>query len=506
MSAPLNRPAWTGDPTTPNLALGSGRPDLTLVPDGAGRFVPDPNEWLRRARFDTTTYDVETIYYEGGVRLAALGWALPPEMAVLQTVVNWCAMAVDSLTPRLRVSGFRQGGAPRPSEALTELWRRCGMVTESPVAITEALVHQRGYLSVGIHPRTELPIIRAETRRNLWADIDSATGEVLGAVRDIAPELGDPTARCVVYLPDATHYFALGTSGAGWSETDRIEHDLGRPTIVPMTHRPTAWRRGGASRMRDVALLTDACCRALTNLAGAQELLAVPQRYVLGAQEGDFTDPATGKPRTKWEMYLARFLALGNEDAQVGSLPAADLRNFVEVINLYAKLTAGTTGLPPDYLGYSDANPTSADAILASRERLVSDAEGLQPGFGDAYENALAIAVQLLDGEGALGDDAELALDCVWDDAATPTYAARADAAVKLFSAGLVPREAVWDLLGYDAAQQSRYARLMDDDPLERFVRGGAEDPAVAAGGPTVPPAVAPAAGAVPATGVAGAV
>lgn len=446
---------------------------LYAVPDRTPVPAPSAEQWLARARFDTASYDLETIYYHGQVRMASLGWSLPPEMAVLQVVVNWCALAVDSLAQRLKVSGFRIAGEDSASDVLWDLWRVARMPAEARVAQVEALMHARGYLTVSPHPSRPVPIIRSESRRDLWTDIDPATDEVRVAVRRIEPTVEDPTAarQCVIYMPDFTSYQRV--EKGKWIEENRIEHNLGVVPVIPMTYRATTMGRAGASRMRDVANLTDACCRTLTNMGGAQELLAVPQRYVFGAKAEDFKDPQTGAQLPKWQAYLGRFLALGDPNAKAGAFPGADLRNFTEVVNLYSKLVAGTTGLPPDYLGYSDANPASADAIYASRERLVADAEDTQIPMGDAYERAIGIALRFID------PSDQPMIECEWEDAATPTFAAKADGGVKLFSAGIVPREAVWDTLGYSPEQQARYARLMENDPLERMI-GSVED-----GGPT---------------------
>jgi hypothetical protein len=458
---------------------------LYAVPDPIAAPAPDPEAWLRRAVFDTWSYDAETTYYEGAVRLASMGWSLPPEMAVLQTVVNWPALAVDALNFRLRENGFRFRGDPNPSEELGDIWVSAKCPAEARLVRNEALVHARGYWTVGGPGERagrggDIPVIRAESRADLWADVDPRTGDVRAAVRPYRPvELGEREAL-TVYLPDATHWFEK--AAGGWAEVDRQEHRLGVVPVIPMVHGATVRRRGGRTRMANVVSLTDACARSLTNLQGAQELLAVPQRYVLGAKQSDFTS-ADGTPKTPWEIYLGRFLALGSKDAQMGQLAAADLRNFTEVINLYAKLVAGVSGLPPDYLGYSDANPASADAIYASRERIVTDAEDTQVPLGDGNERLMDVVLRWT----GLDPDPE-PIECIWEDPATPTFAAKADGVTKLYAAGLIPREAAWDKLGYSPDTQRRYAALLSEDPLERYMAGastptGGTNGAVGGGG-----------------------
>lgn len=432
---------------------------LTLVPDLAPDPPPDAEDWLRRAQFDAASYVAEDVYYEGGVRLSSMGWSLPPEMAVLQTVVGWPALAADSHTVRIQETGFRFRGQSKSSDSLAALWTESGARAEAPLMYSEAAVHRAAYWTVGGRPGSDVPAVRAESRLDLWADVDPRTGDVRGAVR---PWREDDRDHVAIYLPFFTSYQVK--NDGRWAEYDRIEHGLPVPPVVPMVHGARVRRRGGASLMERVVSLTDACARTLTNLGGAQELLAVPQRYAAGVKSGEMTRP-DGRRVSPAEMYLGRFLAFSDPNVKLGQLSAADLRNFTEVVNLYSKLTSSVTGLPPDYLGYSDANPTAADAIVASRERLITNVEAVHQPFGDANEKLAAILLQWT-GE----DDDPDPLETIWRDPSTPTFSARADSAVKLYGQGLIPREGAWDILGISPEDQTRWAALLSEDPLERYV------------------------------------
>lgn len=449
---------------------------LTLVPDPTPEPAPDATYWLERARFDAATYLAEDVYYDGGVRLSSMGWSLPPEMSVLQTVVGWPSLAVDSHAVRVQEDGFRFRGQAKSSEAVADLWHASRARAEAPLMYAEAMVHRRAYWTIGGRPGSDVPIVRAESRLDLWADVDPRTGDVLGAVR---PFREDDQDHVAIMLPNFTSY--QRKDHGRWVEYDRITHDLGDVPVVPVVHGATVRRRDGASLMQRVVSLTDACARTLTNLGGAQELLSVPQRYISGVKSAEITK-ADGSPVSPAELYLGRFLAFSNPEVKLGQLSAADLRNFTEVVNLYSKLTSSVTGLPPDYLGYSDANPTAADAIVASRERMVTNVESIHQPFGDANER---LATLLLRWTGE--DDDPDPLECIWRDPATPTFAARADAAVKLYSAGLLPREAAWDVLGINPDEQRRWAALLSEDPLERYVGaqlGGMRDGSADNGAP----------------------
>jgi hypothetical protein len=415
----------------------------------------------------TSDLTVLNAYYDGEVRLAAVGISLPPEMRQLTTVINWPRMQVDSVEERLDIEGFRIAGSPGLDDRLWDWWQSNDLDDESSLGHIEALVSGRAYIVVGFDdddPTT--PLITVESSRAMTVDVDSRTRKVTAALRLYSPnEAGDPQSA-TLYLPNVTRYYVK--DNGGWTpdpDLADIEHDLGEVPVVPLTNRARLADRDGRSEMADVMGLTDAACRTLTNLQGAQELLAVPQRYVLGATKEDFVD-ADGNRVPAWQAYIGRIMALGNEEAKVGQFTAADLRNFTEVLNQYARMVAAITGLPPHYLGFTSDNPASADAIRSSEARLVKRAERRARSFSGAWETALRLAIRLIDGV-----DTASRLETVWRDPSTPTFAAKADAVTKLFAAGLIPKEAAWDALGYSAEQQRQYDSLMSDDPFDKLMR-----------------------------------
>lgn len=85
------------------------------------------------------------------------------------------------------------------------------------------------------------------------------------------------------------------------------------------------------------------------------------------------------------------------------------------------------------------------------------------------------------------------ALETLWRDPATPTFAQKADAVVKLHSAGIIPTEQAREDLGYTSGQRARM-REMDEQALARIV--GAGDLAAEYG--PKPPAQQPAPGEAP--------
>lgn len=405
-------------------------------------------------------------YYDGGMRLEAIGLALPPEMRKLSTVINWPRLVVDSLEERLDVEGFRLGGAATADDELWGWWQANNLDEESGLGHLEAFVQKRAYITVGSpeHP-DDPPIISVESPRSMFARVDPRTRRVRDALRLYDAHSGEPQAA-TLYEPDRTSYWRRTASG--WVPDPELEpddHGLGVVPVVPMVNRARLGDRVGRSEMADIIPITDAACRSLTNLQGAQELLAMPQTIFFGVQNGDFVDQ-DGRPLPKWEAYLGRMKALANHEAKVSQLPGADLRNFTEVINHYARMVGALSGLPPHFLGLSTDQPASADAIRSSEARLVKRAERRARMFGEAWEQAMRIAMRIA-GRDEAGAER---LETIWRDPSTPTVAARADAVTKLVQSGILPVEAAWEELGYSSERRRRLRDMQSSDPVARYM------------------------------------
>lgn len=179
----------------------------------------------------------------------------------------------------------------------------------------------------------------------------------------------------------------------------------------------------------------------------------------------DFVDDK-GNPIPAWKVATGAIWAVPRseddtgilgEQAQprVGQFTAADLNNFHGSIRQLAVLASGLLGLPPHYLGYASDNPASADAIRSAEARLVKRAERHQRTFGGAWERAMRIALAMMDRDPSEANR----LETVWRDAATPTRAAQADAAVKMVQAGVIDDVQAQEDAGYTPGQREAMAR-----------------------------------------------
>lgn len=411
-------------------------------------------------------------YLDGEFRLQTLGLGAPPEMRYLQVNPGWPSVYLRSIEERLDVEGFRVTGESDNVEELWKWWQDNDLDEESSLGHMDALTFGRSYITVaapGPDDDASSPIIRLESPLSMYAEIDPRTHKVTRAVRLYKTTMDSAVAdKATLLLPDQTIYLKRnGGLGSQWiADGEPTKHRLGVVPVVPIVNRSKLSNRYGLSEITpELRQLTDAGARTLMNLQAASELIAVPLRGFFGVRKDDFSN-SDGSTATVNDVYYGRALALENELGKAFEFKAADLRNFVEEMSELSKQVASLTGLPPQYLAFSSDNPASAEAIQASESRLVKTCERKSRMFGGAWEQAMRLAMRVM---GQDVPEEYRRLETVWRDPATPTIAAKADAATKLYANGQgpVPREQTWIDLGYSATQRENMREMVQEDKEE---------------------------------------
>lgn len=461
-------------------------------------------------------------YYNAESRPEAVGLTVPPEMRKLLAYVGYPRIYVDSIAERQELQGFRvklaasaatgsattaavkpttaapaqPAAAPTgntdpttpdandPASQMWDWWQANDLDVFSTLGHTEALVHGRAYITVSKPDPTidlfwdqTVPLIQVEAADTLYAVTDPRTRRVQQAVRVIYDASGSTVVMVTLYLPNLTH---------GWIRQDGElvdyfdnPHNLGVVPVVPILNRTLLSDTNGTSQITpELRSATDAAARIMMDLQGAAETLAVPQRYIFGAKPAEVGVDAQTRQKN-FDAYFARILAFTSENGKAGQFSAAELMNFVTALDAIDKKTAAYTGLPPQYLSFSSANPASAEAIKASEARLVKLVERKNVLFGGAWEQAMRIAVAVMGGGFKSIDPQLYRLESIWGDPSTPTYAAKADGASKLYANGMgpIPKEQARIDMGYtieERLQMQEYDRQEAQALLGAYAPGQA--------------------------------
>ncbi|GAB4588730.1 phage portal protein [Nocardia sp. IFM 10818] len=455
-------------------------------------------------------------YAESRFRLKALGLATPPEMEDLRVDIGWPGLYLRAMERRLDIEGFRLAGKSEGVEDLWDWWQANNLDEESTLGHMDALTYGRAYITVSAplpdDEDKDTPVIRLESPRSMFAELDPRTRKVRRAIRFYkARALHNEPERATLMLPNETVLLVRSQGAASaWSVEGRVNHNLGVVPVVPLTHGAKLGNRYGSSLLTpEVRTVTDAAARLMMDLQAAAELLAVPLRVIFGAEREEIAP--NGTKAELEDAYYGRLLAFGNEMGKAFSFPAAELRNFTEAFESLARQFASYTGLPPQYLMFSSDNPASAEAILAANERMVREAERISRQFGGAWEDAMRLALKVM--KKPVPKEFRR-LEVVWRDPATPTFAAAADGWTKLATAKtadgrpIVPVEMARIKLGFtdeertqmeewdEKSSSSQLAKLLaaptipGQDPADPNAKPVPAKPQSAAKAP--PPKVAP--------------
>lgn len=414
-------------------------------------------------------------YYEAQRRPDAIGVAVPPEMRSLLSHVGYPRLYVDSIAERQELEGFRVGGADAADKELWDWWQANDLDIEATLGHTDALIYGRSYITVAMPDPTfdlnvdpDVPLIRVEPPSSLYAAIDPRTKGVTQAIRAIFDDQGSQVVAATLYLPNQTIQWVRDQGQ--WVVLQTVNHGLQLVPVIPITNRTSLADLYGTSEITpELRSVTDAAARILMDMQGTAEIMAIPQRLLFGVKPEDLgVDPDTGEKL--YDAYIARILAFEDPDSKAQQFTAAELRNFVEALDALDRKAAAYTGLPPQYLSTSSDNPASAEAIKSSESRLVKKAERKNKLFGGAWEQAMRVAYRV-----ARGGDIPpqyYRMESVWRDPSTPTYAAKADAATKLYAGGLgvIPRERARIDMGYSIAEREEMAVWdQQEDPVAQM-------------------------------------
>jgi len=418
------------------------------------------------------TFKDSKAYYDSERRPDAIGIAAPPEMRKLLANVGYPRLYVNAVAERQELEGFRLGGADEGDAELWDWWQANNLDVEATLGHTDALIYGRSFITVAApDPKLDLnvdpdvPIIRVEPPTSLHAVIDPRTREVTQAIRVVYTEDQTAVIASTLYLPDQTIQWEKDKGV--WKRISAITHKLGLVPVIPIPNRTRLSDLYGTSEITpELRSVTDAAARIMMDMQGTAELMAIPQRLIFGVKPEDLgVDPDTGKQL--FDAYMARILAFEDADAKATQFTAAELRNFVDALDALDRKAAAYTGLPPQYLSFSSDNPASAEAIKSSESRLVKTVERKNKIFGGAWEQAMRVAHLCVKG----GDipPEMFRLESVWRDPSTPTYAAKADAAAKLYAngTGVIPRERARIDMGYSITEREEMRQWdQEDNPL----------------------------------------
>lgn len=412
------------------------------------------------------------IYYKSKNSLKDLGISIPKCLKGLKGAVGWAQKAVDALAVRSRFEGFtfRDGEA----HGLDEIFSTNSFKSKYQQSVTSELINSCSFLTVSKGDFDEPDVIvNAYSALNASAVWDFRKNRIkYGLViadkqRKTISEEYEPT---VVNLYTDTDVWVLVKEYGGWRAYQQ-PHSMGRPLMEALVYRPTLDCPFGRSRITsDVMEIIDCATRESVRTEIHSEFFTSPQRVLLGV------DPETvfshkSEDQAKIGAYFALGLNEEGEQPTVQQFPQASMQPHLDYMRALASRFSAITSIPLSEMGVVTDNPTSAEAIVATKEALVIEAEDLNASNGEALKNIGKMALAILQNKPLRElDKEELTIMPRFKNPAMPSIVTQSDAMIKQAGAAewLPDLPIFWEQLGYSEEQVNRVMAGREDVENEK--------------------------------------
>lgn len=436
---------------------------VLMSSNGVNPVAESLMRWIQQQSDDRRQdYEVARNYYNGEHDVALtdrLKKFLPPR---LQFRDNFMNVVVDTLAERLKVLGFEIENEVA-GEWVWDLWNSNRMDYTQGVIHTETVMLGDSYILCDWDEVRERPRWTHQMAEMIIPHYDEARREIDWVSKKWLqhPNLGDePETRLNIYFGDRVEkYVARGGVWAKYQdETDESWpvpwlDKSGQPLGVPFIHfrnRPMG-SDFGQSEILNVIPMQDLLNKTLIDLTMILDTLAFPQRYTVNINHG--SSRLDIMPGSVAEFH-SEF-----DGGSVGQWNAATVDGPIRSLEALVQHIAGTTRTPQHLFQVIGGAP-SGEALKTAEAGLVQKAKQRMVNFGNAWEDAvvMALKIQAAFGQG-VGNIDEIRPEVTWDDPETRNEQAHIETLKAKVELG-IPKHQIWRELGYSQSEID----LMDED------------------------------------------
>lgn len=325
-----------------------------------------------------TFYEMKNLTFDFGI-------SSPPELKYWNSIVGWCARAVDSLADRLDFHGFRDDVFDL--QGIYDLNNK-DILFDS--AILGALISSCDFIYVS-EDESGFPRLQVIDGGNATGIIDPITGMLNEGYAVLERDESCNPIKEAYFTYEYTAYYENGNL------VDTRTNKAPYPCLVPFVFRPDSVRPFGHSRISRACMsIVGSALRTIKRSEISAEFYSFPQKWATGL------DPTVQK-MDKWMAAMSAMMKFtlnedGSDHVKVGQFTQQSMAPHVEQLKMFASLFAGECGLTTDDLGFSGVNPSSYDAIRASHENLRLTAKKAQKSFNVGIINAGYLGACIRDG------------------------------------------------------------------------------------------------------------
>lgn len=386
---------------------------------------------------------------------------------------DWCALVVNAVAERLKVTGFRFG-SEAASDAAWAIWQANGMDADSLLVQADALTMSSSFLLVqadddnptGVSMCAESPmqatvLYEPGSRRKRLAGYKRYAAEAdIWAQTELAAAQSGAAVE-VLILPDEIITWNPGDSRDRPLVEPNPAGVVGLVEVVPQprTIGPPRSELGPAMSTQDRINTTIFARMVATDFGAFRTIWATGvkiARNVIKGEDGDVTQVVP-----PFQLGANRLLTNEDPAGRFGGIPESTLSGYLSSVSQDVDHLAAITQTPPHYLLGTIAN-LSADAIKAAETGLVAKCVLRSLFIGESYEEAMRIALALTGNAAATDTAAEV----VWADMETRSMAQLVDALSKLGAPPIgVPQQVLWEQYGASPQTIDRWKALKAAEP-----------------------------------------
>lgn len=368
--------------------------------------------------------------------------------------INWCRKYVRSIDGRSILEGFALVGEDSLDDQMQKMMLRNELDLKHSLNNTATMVTGWSYGMAG--PGEDGARLTIEAPDTMAVERDRTTGEVRASLKFWTSDdlTGTQDDLAVMQLPSSDGGSRLITFEYGkpvgetklkWMKGPSKRQASGLVPVVPFLNQ----ERWGVptSQMADLIPIVDAANFTATSMMATVLHHAQPRIIATMIQQAMFfnKDGTLKQDALKQATGAAWIVpAVQDEEGQVlprteqpdvdiKHIPASDLRNFHETMNLLARIGAGLCDLTPVDLGFGISdNPPSADSIDKSKDERLLSIERFNRQQGAGYERLMRYGLAI---EGR--DLGKKMIESKFRNVATPTKQSMSKAAVETLTSGL---------------------------------------------------------------------
>lgn len=359
-----------------------------LSADDAALFVQCMERWSSRRASNAE----RSVYFDGEAALKDFGISLPPQMRSIEAALGWHGKAIRAVTDRSRFEGLVSASGSADPFDLEQVLVENQFRSEYPQAKVSSAVHGCAFLTVSMDAgRPMIHAVSADTGAGVW---DTKRRELSAFVEIV--EFDDSKRPSLMVLYTREKAVTIQAVGGKVSVVGVAHHNLGRVTAFALPYNPELRRPLGHSRITRASMyFADAGLRTIMRAEVSSEFYSAPEYFLFGADVSGFAGD------DKWSAIMGRIKAWdydpdsGEPEPKLHRFTGASPQPHADQLRMWQQLFADDQDL--DVKQADGANPSSADAIFAAKESLITVTEDANAVWDLQAVKALQTGVMLRD-------------------------------------------------------------------------------------------------------------